>query len=228
MKNIISFIVAFCAIFACFLGSILVTANDRSFYPEQYEANGTMQQTGMTIEDLTLASDALLDYMFDLRDDISVTVTVNGEQREAFDERETLHMVDVKELFLFALNFSYILAATSLVGVLLVLLLFKRQGLTALARMFNAASVVFVALGALLGVFIATNFNVFWTAFHLLVFTNDLWILDPNVSIMINMFPLDFFFAMCVDILIAFAVCLVSLFLILNIANTFIKKKIKK
>ena len=45
------------------------------------------------------ATNTLLDYMQDKRDDIKVIEVVNGSEREIFDERETLHMVDVKNLY---------------------------------------------------------------------------------------------------------------------------------
>ncbi len=228
MKKSIAFLLSFVAIFALFLGSILYTANDRSFYPEQYVLNNTEQHTGMSVEDLTKASDVLLDYMFDKRDDTLVTALVNGVEREVYDERETMHMVDVKDLFLLAIRVLYILGAISIVGATAYLIVLKSKGIYSLARMYNLAAIIFVAISVLLGIFIVGNFNVFWTLFHQLVFTNDLWLLDPNVSIMINMFPSDFFFAMCVNILINFASWVVILLLILNVSSVIIKKKRKE
>ncbi len=212
------------AIFAFLLGSILFVADHRSFYPEQYEKNNTTEYTGMSIEDLTAASDALLDYMFDRRDDISIVLPVDGVEREIFDERETQHMVDVKELFLLTINLFYICAALAVLGMGFILFRYKKEGLFILAKMYNVAAVVFVVVTALLGAFIAFNFNMFWTIFHQLIFTNDLWLLDPNVSIMINMFPSDFFFAMVTNILIAFVGAVVVAFLSFNIPK-FITKK---
>ncbi len=224
MKHLLCFIFSFLAIFAFLLGSILFTADNRAFYPEQYEQNNTAQQTGMSVEDLTAASDALLDYMFDRRDDISIVLPVNGVEREIFDERETQHMVDVKELFLLAINIFYICAAAAVLGMAFMLIRYKKTGLFILAKMYNIAAVVFVVVTALLGAFIAFNFNMFWTIFHQLIFTNDLWLLDPNVSIMINMFPSNFFFAMVTNILIAFVATMVVAFLSLNIPKIFIRK----
>jgi integral membrane protein (TIGR01906 family) len=52
----------------------------------------------------------------------------------------------------------------------------------------TGAVILFIAIWAL------ADFNQFWTNFHLLFFDNDLWLLDPNTSIMINLFPGSFFF----------------------------------
>ena len=73
---------------------------DRSFYKNQYLKNNTTAYTNMNEEDLMKATDTLLDYLRDLRDDIKVEGIVNGAVREIYDERETLHMVDVKALYL--------------------------------------------------------------------------------------------------------------------------------
>ena len=43
--------------------------------------------------------------------------------------------------------------------------------------------------------------------FHYLFFDNDLFLLDPNTSIMINMFPSAFFMHMVFMIIAAFALC---------------------
>ncbi len=51
--------------------------------------------------------------------------------------------------------------------------------------------------GAVVGavaVWAAVDFNAFWINFHKLFFTNDLWLLDPAKSVLINMVPSQFFF----------------------------------
>ena len=60
------------------------------------------------------ATNTLLDYMQDKRDDIIVVEKVNGNEREIFDERETLHMVDVKNLYLNAMKTRTILLVGSI------------------------------------------------------------------------------------------------------------------
>jgi uncharacterized membrane protein len=44
--------------------------------------------------------------------------------------------------------------------------------------------------------------------FHYVFFDNDLFLLNPNVSIMINMFPESFFFDIVAAIIIVFAICI--------------------
>ena len=73
-----------------------------------------------------------------------------------------------------------------------------------------------VVLSMAFGMMFIFDFDTFWTAFHHVVFTNDLWLLDPKVSTMINMFPLNFFLAMCTGILVRFAVLYAAFFTVIN------------
>lgn len=58
--------------------------------------------------------------------------------------------------------------------------------------------VLFIAIWAL------ADFNAFWTNFHLFFFDNDLWLLDPRTSIMINLFPGSFFFDLVIEIILSY------------------------
>ena len=58
------------------------------------------------------------------------------------------------------------------------------------------------------GALAAVDFNWFWTQFHHVFFTNDLWLLNPATSVLIQMVPEEFFSAIVLKILIWFAVVL--------------------
>ena len=60
---------------------------------------------------------------------------------------------------------------------------------------------------AFTAVWAAADFDAFWLNFHYLFFDNDLFLLDPNTSIMINMFPSAFFMHMVFMIIATFALC---------------------
>lgn len=57
----------------------------------------------MRESDLYEASDTLLDYLQGYREDIKVKVRFQQEEKEVFNVKETLHMVDVKNLYQSAL-----------------------------------------------------------------------------------------------------------------------------
>ena len=88
-----------CLNIGAFLKVIDYACFDLSFYEKEYFSNSTAQSIGMSQDDLMNSTDTLLSYLKDNRDDIIYVARVKGEVREAFDERETLHMVDVKNLY---------------------------------------------------------------------------------------------------------------------------------
>lgn len=211
MKKLIYNLILPFAFVAILLWSVIVVSQDRGFFDDQYTKNGTAEYIGIRQQDLMSVTDSLLSYMIKQRDSLDMQFEVKGEMREIFDEREKLHMVDVQNLYM---GVVYIAAAITVLVAAGLFYLLKTDGWN-LARKTLRRKYVFSAAGLLaavgvLGFMIATNFQTFWYNFHLIFFTNDLWLLDPDVSIMINMFPLEFFFAICTKILINFVLwCIV-------------------
>ena len=180
------------------------------FYEMEYQKNDTSAYTGMSSEDNLKATITLLDYLKDRRDDILVTAKVNGVEREVYNERETLHMVDVKQLYQNALlvrNVTLILGIVLLIYVMVSskcsLKQFLQQGFVK-GNLLIGGIVLFVAIWAL------ADFDAFWTNFHLLFFDNDLWLLDPRTSIMINLFPGSFFFDLVIRIILLYVGILIA------------------
>lgn len=203
MRTLIT-IAAFCTGIMLIISCILAVALNRDVYDAAYTHLGTAEKLGMSQTDQMAATDALLEYCKGNRDDIQCEVTVDGEVREAFDARETAHMVDVKNLAQGARTLRNILILPF--AGLLVFAFFTRQK-RRVCKFTLWGLGISVGFVGLLGLLIASDFSWFWTTFHHVFFTNDLWLLDPSVSLMINMFPLQFFLSMCVRILILIGIC---------------------
>lgn len=194
IADILSTIAGFLLSAAIIATVIDVVSFDRSFYEAEYRKNDTVSYTGMSAEDNLRATDTLLDYLQDKRQDIVCTAEVSGTEREVFNERETLHMVDVKALYQNAIRVRNGCVITAAILLVLSVLIGKKSFFSVLRSgwkngiLLTGAVILFIAIWAL------ADFNQFWTNFHLLFFDNDLWLLDPNTSIMINLFPGSFFF----------------------------------
>ena len=206
-----------CVMVFCILFSVFTVANTNSFYTKQYIAVGAEKATGMTIEDLDKTTAMLLDYLNDRRDDLNLEVEKWGKAEQVFDDRETSHMVDVKNLYATAAKVMYISLALS-AGILIYL--FIKDGktgfFTGAIRGYKVAVAISAILIVIFGAAFTFGFNTFWTMFHEVVFTNDLWLLDPRVSTMINMYPLPFWLAMCTSMLTRFAIIFIAIYPVLN------------
>ena len=206
-----------CVMVFVLLFSVFSVANANSFYTEQYARVNAPHNTGMSMEDLDKTTAMLLDYLNDKRDDLNLEVEKWGETEQVFDEREISHMVDVKNLYATAAKVMYISFAIS--AAILVYLFIKdgkARFFIGTVKGYKVAISVAAILIVIFGSAFTFGFNTFWTMFHELVFTNDLWLLDPRVSTMINMYPLPFWLAMCTDMMVRFAVIFFCLYPVLN------------
>ncbi len=204
--------------------SIFSIVNNTSFYEKQYLINNTTYETGMSIEDLSKSTKLLLDYLNDKTDNLSMRAEKFGKQSEVFDNREKTHMIDVKNLYLFFKNIMYIIF---LISFILLIYLFKKDKNKIFWNEFYSAykfSAIIIAIIISIIIFaFIYDFNSFWNLFHKLLFRNDLWLLDPQISTMINMFPLNFFLAMCTKIVFCFSAISILIFMFAKFMH---KKKI--
>ncbi len=175
-----------------------------SFYEMEYQKNDTSSYTGMSREDNLKATVVLLDYLKDRRDDIVVTAKVNGTEREVYNERETLHMIDVKKLYQSALLVRNITLVLGIAALLLSWYTTRRNLKQILRAGFVKGNLLIGGIVLFVAVWALADFNAFWTNFHLLFFDNDLWLLDPRTSIMINLFPGSFFFDLVIRIILLY------------------------
>ena len=209
--------------------SLLLTSIDllcfnRSFFRWQYSLNHTAESIGISEDGLMNATNTLLDYMQDKRDDIKVVEEVKGSIREIFDERETLHMVDVKNLYLNAMKTRTILLVGSIVILTLLVFTHHNQSYIILSHAYQNGLLCLGSLIFFIAIYAMIDFNGFWMNFHYVFFDNDLFLLDPNISIMINMFPSNFFFAVVFGIILLF----VSMVILLKLLLMLFKHKIER
>lgn len=211
---------AICGAFVV-LGIILNCVNffcfQKSFYRQEYQKLDTAEQIGMSDADLQAATDALLDYLRGKRDDLRVQAVVRGQQREVFNQREILHMADVKTLYLWAMRIGNALLILA-VAFYLWAWLGKRDIKTILSG-YLQGNYVLLGLIAALGIYAALDFNSFWTGFHKIFFTNDLWLLDPRTDILIQMVPEQFFFDLVMRIVVSAAILIAILMAVAHIAK---------
>lgn len=205
MKKLIYNLIFPISFLAVLLWSVIGVSMDRGFYARQYAENATHEKIGIAYDDLMQVTDNLLDYMVCQRDDLEMQYEVKGEMREIFGKREKIHMIDVRRLYMGAVCTAAALAVLSIAAA--IWLVRSDGGVKAreiMRKKYKNTMIGLVVAIAALGVIFFVDFDTFWRTFHKIFFTNELWILDPRESIMINMFPLEFFLAMCVRIVCVF------------------------
>ena len=219
-KKFLRVLSALCGAFVV-LGMILNCVNFfcfyKPFYQREYQKLETAEQIGMSSEDLQSATDALLGYLRGRREDLHVTAIIHGQQREVFNQREILHMADVKTLYLWAMRIGN--------GLLILAVAFylwawiSKRDKSAILGGYLQGNYILLGLIAALGIYAALDFNSFWTGFHQIFFTNDLWLLDPRTDILIQMVPEQFFFDLVMRIVVSAAVIIAVLMVAAHLAK---------
>ncbi len=193
----------------CLIVSLLLSVIDfwcfyMPFYESEYKKNETTKATGMNESDLIKTTEVLFDYLKDNRDDLIIRVQVNGYAREVFDRRETLHMIDVKKLYLDAMKVRNLLFIAGIALIAGGVFIDRRKSLKNLISGYELAVIIFVIFVSCLLFYALLDFNSFWLQFHEIFFDNDLYFLDPNTEILINMVPENFFFDLVMRIILSF------------------------
>ena len=210
-------ITAFCLMIILFITSVeaVVFWTPGYFEKEYAKFNVLDSLPSMTMDDLLHVTDEMMDYLRGDRDDLHVTTTMGGEQREFFNEREIAHMEDVRGLFLKALSIRRVCLVLG-AGLLILMAATKARMGRVLPPFLCMGTGLFFALITVLGLIISTDFTKYFIMFHHIFFTNDLWILDPATDMLINIVPEGFFMDTAARIallfgslsLILFGVCL--------------------
>ena len=73
-----------------------------------------------------------------------------------------------------------------------------------IGKCFLFSSIIGIMPLLILIILIKTDFNKYFTIFHQIFFSNDLWLLDPGTDRLVNIFPEEFFAYTAIRILILY------------------------
>jgi integral membrane protein (TIGR01906 family) len=173
--------------------NVRIAANEPRLYQYAIDEYHGPRTTGIPREELLRGSAELRAYFNNDEEQLFVRVRDNeGQLVSLFNRRETLHLVDVKNLFQQAFRVqeaSVLFVLAYVVGVFI----WAREGtLRTLAIQVLAAAVLSVAVIAGVGGIAVAGFDSAFDQFHEIAFDNDFWRLDPATDHLIQMFPSDF------------------------------------
>ncbi len=181
-----------CLVALAALYSVQLMALNLEFYRSHWVRLGVPHDAGMDLQELSRGGKALMDYFVGNISSPQIETTVYGTPRLLYNELELRHLEDVRTLFAKGFRLQQILLAS---GLLSGLYLFLSSRLGSLAKPLMVAGFLGIGLLLLLAVPAKADFGSWWTRFHLMAFTNDLWLLDPDTDWLIRIFPEGFFFS---------------------------------
>ena len=182
-------------------------SGDRAWLRAEYEKLDINSYTGMSTNDMVRAFMQMVDYMQGDADSMHVTVTVNGEETEMYNEREISHMVDVRALYKKVMIGKGVVIGLAALALLAVVFVPRDAETRRELLRFTAKAAIFAFVGILifllaLGLWAAVDFDSFWAAFHVVFLDLESSTFDPAVSRMIRICPAELFADMVLRIFI--------------------------
>ena len=210
MKRILSILLIMAISLSALVISIEINAYNKSYFMNSYQKHNTREVTGKSTDELSIVTDDIILYLKGRGGDELLS--------PHFNEREVLHMRDVQDLFDMARLIKY--SGFIIFLLILIYFLYKKNYLY-LAKTLMYGPLFTYSLLIILALFASTDFTKYFTYFHHIFFSNDLWILNPQTDMMIQMLPEDFFMGMSIRIMLSFLIILS----ILQIIGYLLKRK---
>ena len=215
-KHIIQFLIVlenFSLFISGILAIIFYNCFNLYFYKNFYQKENLAPKIGTTYEELIKNTTNLLDYL-------NHKATLNLDW---YTDKDILHMQDVRTLYSLSYKTMIFFIVVFTISTILLIILCKKRTVFYITNTFNKVLLAFIIVIGILSGIISYNFTSFWIKFHQLLFSNDLWLLSPDESNLIQMVPEEFFISLITTIILHIFILFISLFIL----NTIVKKRIK-
>ncbi len=209
IKRIIGIIIGICMILIMIISSVEIAAySSYGFYEKEYTKYDVNNKNGivnMEMDELIRVTKEMMSYLRGDRDDLVIMATIDGVEKQMFNDIEKYHMKDVRELFIKGMKVRLVSIAIAIVGGIILVMMYgiKRALYTLLL---NTKRVIFAvwAFAAIIASAALVDFTTVFTVFHMIFFDNDGWILDASMSRLINILPEGFFIDMAIRIVVIY------------------------
>lgn len=169
--------------------NVRIIMNEPRIYTYATDHYHTTEMTHISRSELLRASGELRDYFNNEEDTLFIRVVTRGQSVSLFNDRETAHLRDVKNVFqtTFLAQEAAIIFIMSYV--VLVFLWARERSLRRLAREVLTSGIASLVVLLAFGIVALTGFDAAFNRFHVIAFTNGNWEFDPRTDHLIQMFP---------------------------------------
>jgi len=177
------------------LTNVRIATTEQRVYEYSFSRYDAEDVTGIERSELDRAASEIIVYFrAGDADALDIRVVDDGEIVPLFNQREVLHMRDVRDLIRATFRLHEI-AFVYIVGYIAAVFLWSgERPMRRLARQAMIAGGATVGVLAVAAVGVLIGFDSLFTQFHLLSFSNDFWKLSPARDHLIQMFPQGFWF----------------------------------
>ncbi len=205
--------------------ALFLMAGFKGFYKYEFAKNDIYEVVAIDKEDMPLVIDRLSGYVVGRYPIFNYQLTIDGEKRDVYGEREVLHMQDVRKIFDFT---RYAAAAIALLIVVVFSMVDGAKRRDYLLCLTRAGLIGVAIIVAFLGLLVTLDFSKYFVVFHEIFFDNDLWLLNPATDVLIQMLPEVFFRDIAVAIVALALVLAVTPHIAVLMASRGKRKVVKK
>lgn len=183
-------ILAVLAVTLFHIGAILLTAYlcffRADFINRECEKHQVLSQLGISRDELHQVTEKMISYVKGYGNSLDVTVTINGNTMQFFNERDKQHLADIMNMIKQG-KIAFASGVLCITGALSLLIGKRKWRLLCMVYLFSLC----IILGAflLVGAWILIDLQGCINAFHRAFFNNDRWILNPAKDKLILLFP---------------------------------------
>ena len=170
-----------------------MVAHSDTVYLYGLDRYGAAERLGADPEEVARAGRELIDYWVSPQEQVDIMILRRGETIQLFNQKEVDHLKDVKTLISFNRRMLFGLLGYAVAFVVAGFALRRRRFWGHLLYTLKWGGLLTVGLLVLLAGAAAVNFQGLFILFHLVSFSNMLWVLDPATDRLIQMFPEPFF-----------------------------------
>jgi integral membrane protein (TIGR01906 family) len=172
-------------------GTVNIYAHSADLYKYGFNKYRISAATGISDEQLNGVAQRMADFFNGKLPSPQMTVRVNGLDRLLYSQKELVHLDDVRSIISV---FKTLQTAAILAFLVAGASVFAAMGARRLLRGIQVGAVATVFVMGLLVVWALIDFNSLFYLFHIVSFSNDLWLLDPSKDYLIMMFTESFFY----------------------------------
>lgn len=201
MKKVLSVLCVTFALCGLLTGSLLSLSLSQAVMENRFEACSRGEELGPLRDQYGEIASMVTDYLDGKTDIFQYTFSWQGNTYEAFHDNEQRHMADVRQLFSLCRTVTTVCTTA---GMCCFIVLLSLKAGRILRKIFLVGAPVFTALALGAAIWAALDFDGFFIAFHRLLFTNELWLLNPATDCLILLMPTEFFVSYAALTLILF------------------------
>ncbi len=217
-NKILGIITALAGILIIIYISFFTTVVKDSFLHETNRKLHIAEYLQMSEEDLDAVTTSMVSFVMGKQDTLQVQVEMAGVERGFFNEKEIVHIEDVRDLIS---NLRIFITGCGIVFLAGTLYLWKKKQLPYLAKGYFIGLLFVIVLVMIVSILAIADITTVINGFHYLFFDNDLWIMNPATDKVIYLFTED----MYLDAIIRIGGCLGALLFVATVGVLVIFKK---